>query len=425
MLNEDTQAILLLTSHFTKGTRGQAKPLGPSEWGRFAHWLRDRQLRPGTLLRDDVTSVLAGWTDAKIPAQRISALLDRGSALAVAVDKWLGAGLTIITRGDDAYPKRLKKRLGSNAPPLLFACGNLKLLNQCGVGVVGGRHAEDDALDYSRNLGAKVALSGHSVISGGAGGVDSAAMQGALDSEGTVVGVLFKDMLRTVSTAFHRKHLRAGNLVFICTTHPEAGFNSGNAMQRNKYIYCLSDATVVVQSGTSGGTWSGAKENLKHGWVPTWVRSSEERQSGNEQLIALGANRLPATLDGIKIDGLWTKPLEPPTTSAAPEPEQPTAPAPPPKATLPPRVEETPPVESATPAQESFYEFFLRQMTVVARTPASKESLLEATGLCSTQLNTWLKRAIADKRMKKLNRPVRYQWADGQKDTQGSLFGDA
>ena len=35
------------------------------------------------------------------------------------------------------------------------------------------------------------------------------------------------------------------NLVLISPFYPDAGFNVGNAMQRNKYIYCLSDAAMV------------------------------------------------------------------------------------------------------------------------------------------------------------------------------------
>ncbi len=45
-------------------------------------------------------------------------------------------------------------------------------------------------------------------------------------------------------------------------------------MQRNKYIYSLADAAMVVHSGDSGGTWTGAKENLKKQWVPLWVKQA-------------------------------------------------------------------------------------------------------------------------------------------------------
>jgi hypothetical protein len=62
------------------------------------------------------------------------------------------------------------------------------------------------------------------------------------------------------------------NLVLVSPFNPEAGFDVGNAMARNKYIYCLSDAAIVVATSKgSGGTWSGATENLKRNWAPLWV----------------------------------------------------------------------------------------------------------------------------------------------------------
>lgn len=45
--------------------------------------------------------------------------------------------------------------------------------------------------------------------------------------------------------------------------YPDAKFNAGNAMGRNKYIYVLAKSSVVIHSGLKGGTWEGAKENLK------------------------------------------------------------------------------------------------------------------------------------------------------------------
>ena len=54
-------------------------------------------------------------------------------------------------------------------------------------------------------------------------------------------------------------------------------------MARNKYIYCLSNAAVVVKSDTKGGTWEGAKENQKYHWVPLWVRNSDHE--GNHRIV--------------------------------------------------------------------------------------------------------------------------------------------
>lgn len=65
-------------------------------------------------------------------------------------------------------------------------------------------------------------------------------------------------------------------------------------MERNKYIYCLSDAAVVVCSTPEkGGTWAGADKNLKKKWVPLWVKKTSDSYSGNPNLEKKGAKWLP------------------------------------------------------------------------------------------------------------------------------------
>ena len=131
-------------------------------------------------------------------------------------------------------------------------------------------------------------------MSGGARGIDEAAMQGALAHEGTGIGVLADSLLRAATSAKYRKALMANNLVLISPFNPEAGFDVGNAMSRNKYIYCLADAAVVVSSTKNkGGTWNGAIENLRQKWVPLWVKSSSESSSGNAELVRQGGRWLP------------------------------------------------------------------------------------------------------------------------------------
>ena len=185
---------------------------------------------------------------------------------------------------------------------MLFGCGRAALLNpkRSGLAVVGSRGANEEELAFSENLGAAAARDGRSIVSGGARGVDRAAMRGALDREGTVIAVLADGLLRTATSALYRRPLLSGDLALVSAVSPEAGFNVGNAMARNRYIYCLADAAVVVASARgSGGTWSGACENAKAGWVPLWVRHSRDPDSGNDELVERGAHRLPDRLDSV------------------------------------------------------------------------------------------------------------------------------
>ena len=144
-----------------------------------------------------------------------------------------------------------------------------------------------------RTLVAELLNARRLVVSGGAAGVDQAAMFGALNAEGTVIGILADNLFRSATSAKYRWHLMSGDLTLISPFNPEARFFVGNAMARNKYVYCLAEEAVVVSSTRdNGGTWNGAVENLKNEWTPLWVKQAESPKSGNPHLVELGGRWL-------------------------------------------------------------------------------------------------------------------------------------
>ena len=437
-ISEQSQAVLLLTAWFTKPGKGEPKPLTPKEWGRFALWLKDRGMAPEALLRGkDLDATLFGWSDKTVDVRRIRALLERAGALGIALEKWQRVGLWVMTRSDPDYPARLKRRLKTDAPPVLFGSGNRQLLNHGGIAVVGSRDASEGDLAFTTELGGTIALQGRSVVSGGARGVDEASMLGALERDGTVIGVLADSLLRTSNSAKYRRALMDRNLVLVSPFNPEAGFDVGNAMARNKYIYALSDAAVIVSATEGkGGTWSGAVEALKHAWVPLWVKPHPDARSGNAVLVGMGAHWLE---QGVSIETLVPGeeamqgssvavsavdiqpdepdvPLVPPAPQHIAEPLEPwrteeEAPVP---ATVAPALEEDMP----TVAASSLYEHFLTKLAEEAAcSPVTAEALQEKLELHKSQLADWLKRGINEGRIERLNKPVRYQVAKAQQPT--------
>ena len=299
-VDSQAQAVLLLTLSFGKSGNAGAKPLSTKEWARFAIWLRDHALKPSSLLKGALDDSLSGWTDRTIMLSRLENLLDRGALLGLLLEKWQRAGLWAIARSDPDYPDQLKRRLKFEAPPVLFGCGNKMLLKKGGIAVVGSRDATEEDITYTNNLGAEAAAQGYSIVSGGARGVDQSAMLGALGREGTAVGVLADSLLRSATSAKYRKYLMTGDLALVSPFNPEAGFNVGNAMARNRSIYCLADTAVVISSTPNkGGTWNGAMEDLTARWVPLWVKKSEGKGSGNPELIKRGGRCLPEELSSL------------------------------------------------------------------------------------------------------------------------------
>ena len=423
----NSQAILLLTTHFAKTRHEAAKPLTPGEWGQFAGWMKSRALTPESLLKDDLNPLLQDWRHRTVSVDRIKRLLNRGAALSLSLEKWLRGGLWVMTRSDSDYPLRLKQRLGGDSPAVLFGCGRRALLTGDGIAVVGSRNARPGDIDYSRKLGALISQSGHSVVSGAARGVDEAAMLGALEDEGTAVGVTADSLLRACTSTKYRRHLADKNLALISPFNPEADFNVGNAMQRNKYIYCLADAAVVVHSGRKGGTWNGAIENLKKNWAPLWVKKTSARGAGNPDLIGQGAGEIPADTTDITIDRLLescrnTRALnEDLLERAVPAVAEQAI-----NASLrygpndraddgaagEVKTSHAPPV----PPQHAFYRLFLTQIQPKCSSePQSADDLASYFDIKKSQLNDWLKRAVSEGRLEKLDRPVRYQWIEQKK----------
>jgi DNA processing protein len=165
--------------------------------------------------------------------------------------------------------------------------------------VVGSRHIDARLLDYARDIGTLAAESQRTVISGGAPGIDAAAMGGASLAGGIVIGVLANDLERAALANEHREGLSDGKLALISPFDPAAGFHVGNAMQRNKVIYALTDAALVVSSEfEKGGTWTGAVEQLeKHRFIRVFVRVGPDAGRSIDAPQQKGALPWPNPLD--------------------------------------------------------------------------------------------------------------------------------
>lgn len=408
-LGAQAQAVMLLTVRFGKHDKTSARPLSAREWARFAVWLKDHDLDPSALLQGELRNLLSEWTDRSITMSRLEGLLERGGALGLALEKWQRAGLWILTRSAPEYPQRLKRRLRMGSPPVLFGCGNKALLEKGGIAVVGSRNADKDELAFAESIGSAASAQGYSIVSGGARGVDQCAMFSALQNEGTAIGVLADSLMRAATSAKYRNYLLSNDLVLTTPFNPEAGFNVGNAMSRNRYIYCLADAAVVASSTPNrGGTWNGAVEDLKADWIPLWVKRTHSEKSGNPHLVQRGARWIPdelpalehllnnssaVTCEAAKVDHPLLATSDDPGSGNVPE-----------------------------KCEEDFYKLFQnRGLTITENGPLKPDEIALCLKLQSSQVKTWLKQGVDDGEITKLTRPVRYQ-STAHLQHQASLF---
>lgn len=201
------------------------------------------------------------------------------------------------------YPPRLRAYLGRKSPPVLFGIGATSLLATPAIAVVGSRQAGPAALAFAEALAHEAIRRGKGVVSGGAKGVDLAALASSGKSGGGAIAFA-ADALSVV----HRKLLAAGcpadRTTVLTPNHPESGFTVGQAMGRNKLIYGFAEAAAVVacEEG-SGGTWTGAVEALKMGAIPVGVWVGAGSPGGNRALVGAGAKaiRSPEDLFGLAV----------------------------------------------------------------------------------------------------------------------------
>lgn len=289
-ITDETRVTMLLCCHFSKAADDATDPLRPQEFDALLTTLKEKGGALPVLLADGPGEWLDG---SRLDTNRIAALLHREATLASNLDRWQSLGIWVLTRLDPDYPSRVSRRLGASSFPILYGVGDPRLLEAGGLAIIGSREVSEQDVAFTEALGAACAGHGIPVVSGGARGIDQSAMQGALFGGGRVLGVLVGDLAKSASGQIAREAIEDNQLVLATPYHPEGGFDVGKAMGRNKLVYTLSDWAVVVRSSEgSGGTWTGAVENLKHGWVPLFVCGGDGIPDGNTALIGKGAIEL-------------------------------------------------------------------------------------------------------------------------------------
>ena len=413
-LSPNTQAILLLTAPLIAGRRDSSSDLlKPGEYKRLARFLRDKQREPADLLVADARGLLEEC-QRLVGSDRLKSLLARGFLLSQAVERWLARAIWVVSRADAQYPRRLKARLKEDAPPVLYGCGDAGLLDTGGLAVVGSRDVDDKLVEYSEGIGRLVGRARRTLVSGGARGIDQAAMRGALETGGKVAGVLADSLERTALNREHRNLLMDGQLVLVSPYDPSAGFNVGNAMQRNKLIYVLADAALVVNADfEKGGTWAGAVEQLeKLRLVPIYVRSNGEMGKGLEALHRKGALpwpnpdsaeafeaalavQVPGELSNQEKLSLATAREPAPEYTARIETPEPGAQVVPSAASVP-----------TAPAEELFAK--VRSLLEKMDTPKTDAEVAAELNVSKGQAKDWLQRLVEEGVLEKVSKPVRY-----------------
>lgn len=205
------------------------------------------------------------------------------------IDNLLEEGYTIITLASEYYPNKLYETLQEKSPIVLYVKGNIHLLNQQSIAIVGSRDASAISLEFADNIAKLAVARGKVIVSGYARGVDQQALQSGLRYGGQSIIVLPQG-IQTFSSGIKTlyKEIVDGSVLVISSFFPTARWDAGLAMARNCIIYGIADEIYIAESGKTGGTWEGAKQGLDMKQNIYIRKPSLKENNANEILIENG-----------------------------------------------------------------------------------------------------------------------------------------
>jgi DNA processing protein len=226
----------------------------------------------------------------KIPAIASAASVEREIA---AVEK---AGAHHLFLDDPDYPGLLAEI--DNAPPALTLKGNIALLQQTTVSIVGARNASAAACRFARQIAADLGQMGVIVASGLARGIDTAAHVGSID-RGTVAVIA-----GGIDIAYPPENLALQDQIaerglLIAEQPPGTEPRARHFPYRNRIIAGLATGTVVIEAAPRSGSLITARLAGEAGREVMAVPGSplDPRSQGCNQLIREGATLVQCAAD--------------------------------------------------------------------------------------------------------------------------------
>ena len=198
-------------------------------------------------------------------AARIVALLSEEELLEHYLRIAGRSGCIPLTRVSEGYPLAIRKRLGLDSPGVLWAKGDLQLLCNPKVALVGSRDLQHANREFAREVGRQAAVQGYTLVSGNARGADRTAQEACLQAGGSVIVVVADELA---------KQPALDRVLYLSEEDYDLPFTAQRAISRNRVIHSLGEMTFVAQcSYQTGGTWDGTVKNLRFGWSPVFCFS--------------------------------------------------------------------------------------------------------------------------------------------------------
>ena len=164
-----------------------------------------------------------------------------------------------INKQDEQYPAKLRKI--KNPPECLYCNGNIELLEEPGIAIIGSRKCTEYGEKMAKKFAKELSLYGLAIISGMAEGIDSFAHIGSIEGTGNTIAVLpcgFNNIFPKKNVNLYKKILENNGLVITEYEENEEA-SSKKFLERNRIVSGLALGTLVVEGGYRSGTSVTAK----------------------------------------------------------------------------------------------------------------------------------------------------------------------
>ncbi|MBL8960395.1 MAG: DNA-protecting protein DprA [Gemmatimonadetes bacterium] len=239
------------------------------------------------------------------------ATADRLAAVArarVVEARCVAGGISLVLAGSERYPASLGAL--EDPPLVLFAIGDLALLDAPAIAIVGTRAATNYGIQAAERLARGVARAGVVVVSGLARGIDAVAHAAALTSGGGTVAVLGTG----VDVCYPRENL--GLYRTICSRGlvvseviPGTRALPGAFPRRNRIVAALADVTLVIEAGVKSGALITAQHAIAMSRPVAGVPGpiDVDASAGSNQLLRDGAHVVTGVPDVLSVLDLTSR----------------------------------------------------------------------------------------------------------------------
>lgn len=205
-------------------------------------------------------------------------------------DAYTHEGIHVIPFTESLYPKQLFDLI--DPPVVLYAKGDISLLQSNKVAIIGSRKATDYSARALQSIVPPLVEKGIVIVSGLARGADTMAHKAAIRYGGKTIGVLghgffhlYPKENKSLAEEMAKHHL------LITEFPPYIGPERWNFPLRNRIISGISRAIVVTEAALKSGTLITTDHALEHGKdvfvVPGPIDSKESL--GTNSLLREGA----------------------------------------------------------------------------------------------------------------------------------------